>query len=118
MISLFDAAVWVSSLSFVGYGITYFTSSHMKEEFVRFGLPGLGALTAVFQMMGAAGLIAGFRFPILLILASGGLALMMLLGLMARLRVNDSLRVSLPALFYFLLNTGIFAAALSGFPEG
>jgi hypothetical protein len=118
LISLFDAAVWVSSLSFVGYGITYFTSPHMKEEFVRFGLPGLGTLTAVFQIMGAAGLIAGFRFPILLVLASGGLALMMLLGLAVRLKVNDSLWVSLPALFYFVLNSGIFVAALRAHPEG
>jgi glycine dehydrogenase len=65
LISLFDAAVWVSSLSFVGYGITYFTSPHMKEEFVRFGLPGLGTLTAVFQMMGAAGLTRATEVAIL-----------------------------------------------------
>jgi hypothetical protein len=118
LISLFDVAVWVSSLSFVGYGITYFTSPHMKQEFIRFGLPGLGPLTAAFQMLGAAGLLAGFRFPILLVLASGGLALMMLLGLAVRIKVNDSLWVSLPALFYFLLNSGIFVAALMGHPEG
>lgn len=109
---LFVAAVLLSSLSFIGYGFTYFTSAHMKEEFVRFGLPGLGTLTAVFQMLGAAGLIAGFWFPILLILASGGLALMMLLGLAVRIKVKDSLWVSLPALFFFVLNTGIFVVAI------
>lgn len=90
----------------------------MKQEFIRFGLPGLGAMTAVFQMLGAVGLIAGFRFPILLVLASGGLALMMLLGLAVRLKVNDSLWVSIPALFFFALNAGIFVAALRGLPEG
>lgn len=108
----FDVAVWVSSLSFVGYGITYFTSPHMKQEFIRFGLPGLGTLTAVFQMLGAAGLLAGFRYPILMVLASGGLALMMLLGLAVRLKVKDSLWVSLPALFFFVLNAGICVVAL------
>ena len=109
---LFDAAVLLSSLSFIAYGITYFTSPHMKEEFVRFGLPGLGTLTATFQILGAAGLIAGFWFPILLVLASGGLSLMMLLGLAVRIKVKDSLWVSLPALFFFVLNTGIFVVAI------
>jgi hypothetical protein len=112
LISLFDAAVWVSSGSFLIYCITYFTSPHMKQEFIRFGLPGLGAMTAVFQILGAVGLIAGFWFPILLVLASGGLALMMLLGLAVRLKVNDSLWVSIPALFFFALNGVIFVAAL------
>lgn len=90
----------------------------MKQEFIRFGLPGLGAMTAVFQILGAVGLIAGFRFPILLTLASGGFALMMLLGLAVRLKVKDSLWVSIPALFFFVLNGVIFVAALRGLPEG
>jgi hypothetical protein len=109
----FDAAVLLSSLSFLIYGITYFLSPHMKQEFIRFGLPGLGSITAIFQILGAIGLVAGFWFPILFILASGGLALMMLLGLAVRIKVKDSLFVSLPALFYFMLNTAIFIAALS-----
>lgn len=109
----FDAAVVFSSLSFIVYGISYFTSPHMKQEFVRFGLSKFGSLTATFQILGAAGLLVGFRFPAILILASGGLALMMLLGVAVRIKVKDSLWVSLPALFYFVLNTAIFVAALS-----
>ena len=88
----------------------------MKQEFIRFGLPGLGAMTAVFQLLGAIGLIAGFRFPILLVLASGGLALMMLLGLAVRLKVKDRIWVSIPALFFFALNTAILIAALRRLP--
>lgn len=88
----------------------------MKQEFIRFGLPGLGAMTAVFQLLGAIGLMAGFRFPILLVLASGGLALMMLLGLAVRLKVKDRLWVSIPALFFFVLNTTILIAALRRLP--
>lgn len=116
MIPLFDAAVWISSLSFVGYGITYFTSPHMKQEFIRFGLPGLGRMTAVFQILGAAGLLAGFRFPILLVLASGGLALMMLVGVAVRVKVKDSLWVSIPALFFLMLNSTIFILAIRRLP--
>jgi hypothetical protein len=116
LIPLFDAAVWISSLSFVGYGITYFTSPHMKQEFIRFGLPGLGRMTAVFQILGAAGLLAGFRFPILLVLASGGLALMMLVGVAVRVKVKDSLWVSIPALFFLMLNSTIFILAIRRLP--
>ncbi len=116
MIPLFDAAVWISSLSFVGYGITYFTSPHMKQEFIRFGLPGLGRMTAVFQILGAAGLLAGFRFPILLVLASGGLALMMLVGVAVRVKLKDSLWVSIPALFFLMLNSTIFILAIRRLP--
>jgi hypothetical protein len=116
LIPLFDAAVWISSLSFVGYGITYFTSPHMKQEFIRFGLPGLGRMTAVFQILGAAGLLAGFRFPILLVLASGGLALMMLVGVAVRVKLKDSLWVSIPALFFLMLNSTIFILAIRRLP--
>ena len=116
MIPLFDAAVWISSLSFVGYGITYFTSPHMKQEFIRFGLPGLGRMTAVFQILGAAGLLAGFWFPILLVLASGGLALMMLVGVAVRVKLKDSLWVSIPALFFLMLNSTIFILAIRRLP--
>ena len=115
MISIFDGAVGLSSVSFVIYGITYFTSPHMKQEFIRFGLPGLGAMTAVFQILGAIGLVVGFWLPAVLILASGGLSLMMVLGLAVRVKVKDSLLVSLPALFFFVLNAGIFVAALYEF---
>ena len=88
----------------------------MKQEFIRFGLPGLGRMTAVFQILGAAGLLAGFRFPILLVLASGGLALMMLVGVAVRVKVKDSLWVSIPALFFLMLNSTIFILAIRRLP--
>lgn len=88
----------------------------MKQEFIRFGLPGLGRMTAVFQILGAAGLLAGFRFPILLVLASGGLALMMLVGVAVRVKLKDSLWVSIPALFFLMLNSTIFILAIRRLP--
>jgi len=45
-------------------------------------------------------------------LASLGLSLLMLCGLIVRIRVNDGLLVSLPALFFLLLNLYILAESL------
>lgn len=98
----------ISSLSFLGYGITYFTSSKMKEEFKRFNLEKVGALTAILELLGAIGLIVGYWGPVILLISSAGLSLLMLLGVITRMKVKDSLLVTIPALFYMLVNAYIF----------
>lgn len=103
-----EVSVIFSSLSFLLYGIAYFTSPKMKNEFIRFGLSKFGTLTAILEILGALGLLVGLFFNFFLVLSSGGLALMMLLGVAARLRVKDSFLVTLPALFFFGLNAYIF----------
>lgn len=112
--TLYTLSVFVSSLSFLGYGISYFTSPHMKSEFKRFQLEKLGLVTIIFQLIGALGLLIGFWVCLpLLIISSAGLSLMMFLGLIVRLRLKDSLWVSLPALFFMFLNAYIFWVAVS-----
>lgn len=109
---LFTVLVLVSSLSFLGYGVAYFVSPNMKNEFKRFGLGKLGLVAIIFELLGAVGLLVGLKsYPILLI-SAGGLALLMFLGVVYRIKMKDSLLVSLPALFFMLLNAGIFAWAL------
>ena len=99
--------VLVSSLSFLFYGISYFISPHMKNEFERFKLEKLALLVIVLEILGAVGLLIGLWYKPLLLLASGGLALLMLLGLIVRIKLKDSLWISLPALFYMGLNAYI-----------
>lgn len=112
--TFYTLSVFVSSISFLGYGISYFTSPHMKSEFKRFDLEKLGLITIIFQLIGALGLLVGFWFYLpLLIIAAGGLSLMMFLGLIVRFKLKDSLWVSLPALFYMILNAYIFWVAIS-----
>lgn len=107
--TLYSFCVYLSSVSFLGYGILYFIGTHMKQEFIRFQLEKLGLVVVVLEILGAVGLLVGFWFyKPLLMLASGGLAVLMLLGLIVRLRLKDSLWVSLPALFYLVLNAYIF----------
>jgi len=97
-----------SSISFVVYGIAYFTSPHMKNEFKRFGLEKSGLLVAVLELFGALGLIVGLILNSILLISSGGLAVLMFLGVVVRLKIGDGLFATLPAFFYMLLNSFIF----------
>ncbi|MGV9004081.1 DoxX family protein [Flavobacterium sp.] len=105
---LLITCVLFSSISFAGYAISYFILPNMKNEFERFDLKNLGIFVIILEIIGAVGLLVGLFYNPLLLLASGGLALLMFLGLLTRIKVNDSLLVSLPATFYMLLNAYIF----------
>jgi|TARA_B110000091_G_scaffold204528_1_gene239307 hypothetical protein len=85
----------------------------MKKEFKRFGLEKIGLLTMVLEFIGATGLIVGLKFNPILIVSSLGLALLMFCGLIVRIRLKDNLWISLPALFYMVLNTYIFLASIN-----
>ena len=104
--------ILVSSLSFFAYSIYYFKSTKMKTEFTRFGLAKFGIIITASQFLGAIGLIIGLKFNPILTLSSLGLALLMLSGLLVRIKLKDSIWVSLPALFYMGLNTYIFFASI------
>ncbi|MEJ6694455.1 MAG: DoxX family protein [Chitinophagales bacterium] len=105
--------VLISSFSFFAYAFSYFNSPHMKSEFKRFGLEKMGLTTVVLEIMGALGLLVGLKFYFILMISSLGLALLMFAGLMVRLKLKDSIRVSLPAFFYMALNMYIFWASIN-----
>ena len=98
----------ISSISFLGYGIAYLVSAKMKSEFKRFGLEKIGTLTAVLELLGATGLLIGLQSNIILLISSAGLALLMFFALLVRIRVKDSLFVSIPAISYLIINATIF----------
>ena len=104
--------ILISSASFLGYGIVYFTSPKMKSEFKRFGLEKAGLLTAVLEILGAVGLLVGLKIQLILLISAGGLAILMFLGVVVRIRVKDSIWISLPAFMYMVLNFLIFFMAL------
>lgn len=107
-----DILILLSSFSFLIYGISWFASPYMKSEFKRFRLEKFGLLTAILEIAGALGLIVGLMLKSILLISSGGLALLMFFGLLVRLKVKDSLWVSLPAFFYMMLNLYIFLASV------
>ena len=108
-----DICVLISSLSFFAYALSYFKSPHMKLEFKRFGLEKIGLLTIILQIIGATGLLIGLKFNFILLISSLSLAILMLAGLILRIKLKDSIWISLPALFYMALNTYIFWSSIN-----
>lgn len=110
---IYKISILISSLSFFAYTVYFFTSYKMKMEFKRFGLEKFGLIIIAAQFLGAAGLIVGLKFNPILTISSFGLALLMLSGLIVRIKLKDSIWISLPALFYMGLNTYIFLASIN-----
>ena len=102
----------ISSMSFFAYVLSYFTSCQMKKDFKRFGLEKLGLFTIVLEFLGATGLMVGLSFNPILTISSLGLATLMLFGLLVRIKFKDGIWISLPALFYMLLNMYIFFGSI------
>ena len=108
MIIFHNLLIGFSAISFLIYGSAYFFSKEMKADFKRFGLEKFGGLTGCLEIVGGVGLIIGLWVPVLLTLASLGLFLLMVLGFGVRLKMRDSLALTLPSFFYMLLNLYIF----------
>lgn len=102
---LLTVLVWFSSLAFIYFGINCFYSKFIILEFKRYELPAYRKLTGFLQLIGAIGLLIGLYFnPILLLLASIGLCLLMLSGLIVRIKIKDSFIKSSPAFTFAVLN--------------
>jgi hypothetical protein len=85
----------------------------MKKEFERYGLGDFQSTTGILEMLGALGLLLGFKFKILLMISAAGLSFLMLLGFGVRIKIKDSFVQSFPAFFYMLLNFYIFWETLN-----
>nr|WP_130286197.1 DoxX family protein [Aquimarina brevivitae] len=94
-----------SSLSFIFYGMSCLRSARMIAEFKRFNLPQYRKLVGTLQLIGGFCLLLGYNFYTpLAFIAALGLAILMLLGIFTRIKVQDSFMITIPALFYALLN--------------
>ncbi len=105
--------ILISSLSFFAYAYSYFNAPHMKNEFKRFGLEKIGLVTVILEITGAVGLLVGLKFSPILLISSLGLALLMLSGLVVRIKLKDGIWASLPAFFFMILNGYIFWMSVS-----
>ena len=94
-------ATGISSLSFAIYGAGCFLSREMAVEFERYRL---GSMIGALQLAASVGLLVGLVFPSLLALSAGGLAVMMLLAGLVRVRIRDPWYAALPALSLLALN--------------
>lgn len=84
----------------------------MRLEFVRFGLEKYGSLVATLEILGALGLFVGLYLTPIFLLSSGGLSLLMLLGVITRVVIKDDFKQIFPAFFFMLLNGYLFFTSL------
>jgi hypothetical protein len=100
----YHASIALSIMAFLIYGSSCLLSDGMAAEFERFGLSRFRRLTGGLEVLGAFGLMAGYFLPWLVIVASGGLSLLMILGIITRIRIRDSWTAMLPAFVLLLIN--------------
>lgn len=112
MNTLFILLVLVSGISFIIYGCLLLISPKMKNEFIRFDLEKFAKLTGLLELIGGTGMIVGLWVSFILLMSSGGLALLMLLGFGVRLKMRDGFWVSLPSFFFMILNLYIILLQL------
>ena len=98
----------ISGVSFIFFGLACFFSDVFMNEFDRYGLSKFLNIVGFFQLLGGMGCIIGIFYRKLLIISSLGLSVMMLLGVGVRVKINDTLIQTLPALIYLIINTTIF----------
>ncbi|MEY4482574.1 MAG: hypothetical protein RL693_26 [Verrucomicrobiota bacterium] len=76
----------------------------MKQEFVRYRLRAQCVRVGLLQLLAGIGLLAGMSQPWIGQAAAGGLALMMLVAVVIRILIKDTLLQTIPAVFYLALN--------------
>jgi hypothetical protein len=85
----------------------------MKVEFERYGLARFRKLVGALEFLGALGLLVGYFSHPVLVLAAAGLALTMLMGILTRIRIGDSLVQTLPAIVLLILNAFVLGVAVT-----
>ena len=101
---LLNTLIICSAVSFLFYGSSFFVNSAMKKEFQRYGLDQFRGFIGFLQLLGGAGLLVGFTWRPAMIIASGGLSLLMLMGFGIRLKMKDGFWESMPSFIFMLLN--------------
>jgi hypothetical protein len=110
--SLLTVLIIFNLICFYGYGFSCLFSDKMKAEFTRYGLSQFRTLTGALQVAGSTGLLVGFYFAPLTLVASLGLSVLMFLGVLVRIRIRDPLIAIFPAFAFMCLNFVIFLMAL------
>ena len=104
MVLLHTIVIAFLGFSFLYYGVSCLSSKFMMREFERFGLSKTQRkITGIAQIIGGLGVLTGFLHKPLQILAVAGIALLMFMGWIVRLRTKDKFIASLPAFLFFVL---------------
>jgi hypothetical protein len=80
----------------------------MKLEFERYGLRKYRKITGFFELLGGIGSAVGLFYPIVYQTSTLGLSILMIMGLIVRIRLKDKFLEALPALILAALNSYLF----------
>jgi len=97
-----------SGLAFLGYGVACLCFGGMKAEFERYGLTEFRRWIGCLEILGGLGLWLGFYVTAFSILASAGLAVLMIIGVLVRWRLRDTWVQMAPAMLLGGVNMLIF----------
>ena len=100
--------IFISAFSFIFYSIRSIYSKRMKSEFSRWGFNKLRLFISFGQFFAAFALIFGFYNINVLVVASFFLFIMMICAIIVRVKINDTLTETFPAIFFAILNFIIF----------
>lgn len=87
-------------------------ADRVRQEFERYGVPQFRVLVGSLQVVGALGVLIGLVNDTIGALATGGLMLMMLIGVIVRLRIHDTPRQMVQAASLAVLNGVLLALHL------
>ena len=105
-----------SSISFIYYGLNSLLSKRMHSEYSRWGYNNLRVFLGWCQLLGGCGLIIGMMHHSLnplISITSFLLTVMMLTAVFTRIKSKDGFLLTLPSLFYSILNAIIFFQSIS-----
>ncbi|WAC02345.1 DoxX family protein [Lacinutrix neustonica] len=106
---VFKIILLFTSFAFAYYGYNCLRTNLMISEFKRFGLTKKQRqLTGMLQIIGATGLVLGLFHSWIGLFASGGLAVLMVLGFGVRLKIKDSFLQAIPSFVFILINGYLF----------
>ncbi len=105
-------AACLSGVAFLGFGTSLLISQHMITDFTRYGLARYRVHISTLQIAGSVGIIIGLWFHPLLVVAAGGLALMMIIALIVRRQIGDPLSAGIPAFVLLCLNLYVLINAI------
>lgn len=99
--------IFLTAITFIIYGILCLCTDHMKVEFKRYGVSKFRSLTGALELLGGVGLIVGSFYRPVLYFSSSGLAVLMFLGVLIRLKTKDPLIEITPAFILMIINLTI-----------
>lgn len=103
----------ISGISFLYYGSRILFRIRLREEFARYGMPNVRTFVGVMELLGGAAVLLGLAVAPLGAFGAGGLTLLMVLGLILRIRIHDAPRLMVPAALLAGLNAVLVVLFLS-----